>query len=109
MDANVSIKLTAMGLDISEALCVDVIQRVLDRARAYGTFVRLDMESSAYTERTLDLFYSRLHPAYPGTVGIVLQSYLYRTDARRRAGGAGGRARPHLQGCIQGAAGGRVS
>jgi proline dehydrogenase len=53
---------------------------VLGRARDYGTFVRLDMESSAYTQRTLDLFYQRLFPAYPENVGIVLQSYLYRTD-----------------------------
>jgi hypothetical protein len=50
------------------------------RARDYGSFVRLDMESSAYTQTTLDLFYDRLRPAYPENVGIVLQSYLYRTD-----------------------------
>ncbi len=79
LDANVSVKLTAMGLDISEELCISVMHDVLDRARAYGTFVRLDMESSAYTERTLRLFYDRLYPAYKENVGIVLQSYLYRT------------------------------
>jgi proline dehydrogenase len=54
---------------------------VLSRAKAYHTFVRLDMESSAYTERTLRLFYDRLYPAYKESVGIVLQSYLYRTSA----------------------------
>ncbi len=81
LDANVSLKLTAMGLDISEDLCVEVLHTVLGRARDYGTFVRLDMESSAYTDRTLRLFYDRLHPAYPANVGIVLQSYLYRTEA----------------------------
>ncbi len=80
LDANVSLKLTAMGLDISEELCIEVLGAVLGRARDYGTFVRLDMESSAYTERTLRLFYDRLYPAYPENVGIVLQSYLYRTD-----------------------------
>jgi proline dehydrogenase len=80
LDANVSVKLTAMGLDVSEELCVEVMHAVLGRARDYGTFVRLDMESSAYTQRTLDLFYQRLFPAYPENVGIVLQSYLYRTD-----------------------------
>ena len=80
LDANASLKLTAMGLDISEALCLEVVGAVLDRAREYGTFVRLDMESSAYTERTLRLFYDRLFPEYGGTVGIVLQSYLYRTE-----------------------------
>lgn len=81
IDANVSLKLTALGLDISEALCLDVTEGVLARARAYGTFVRLDMESSAYTERTLRLFHERLYPAFPDTVGIVLQSYLRRTPA----------------------------
>jgi proline dehydrogenase len=52
---------------------------VLERARAHSTFVRLDMEGSAYTERTLKLFEDRLYPAYKENVGIVLQSYLYRT------------------------------
>jgi proline dehydrogenase len=79
LDANVSLKLTAMGLDISEELCVDVVAGVLERAQSYGTFVRLDMESSAYTDRTLRLFEDRLYPAYKDNVGIVLQSYLYRT------------------------------
>jgi proline dehydrogenase len=81
LKANVSVKLTAMGLDISEELCVSVMHDVLSRAQAYNTFVRLDMESSAYTERTLRLFYDRLYPAYKDHVGIVLQSYLYRTSA----------------------------
>ena len=79
LDCNVSMKLTAMGLDISEDLCVAVTQSVLERAQQYGTFVRLDMEGSAYTERTLRLFEDRLYPSYKENVGIVLQSYLYRT------------------------------
>lgn len=79
LDANVSLKLTAMGMDISEELCISIMHEVLDRARQYGTFVRLDMESSAYTEKTLALFYDRLYPSYKENVGIVLQSYLYRT------------------------------
>lgn len=81
LDANVSVKLTAMGLDISEELCVGIMHDVLGRAHAYNTFVRLDMESSAYTERTLRLFEERLYPAYKENVGIVLQSYLYRTSS----------------------------
>jgi proline dehydrogenase len=81
VDANVSLKLTQMGLDISEELCVEIMHDVLTRARDYRTFVRLDMESSAYTERTLRLFEDRLYPNYPENVGIVLQSYLYRTQA----------------------------
>jgi proline dehydrogenase len=80
-DANVSVKLTAMGLDISEELCVAIMQEILQRAREYQTFVRIDMESSAYTQRTLDLFEKRLYPNYRENVGIVLQSYLYRTFA----------------------------
>jgi len=79
LDGNVSLKLTAMGLDISEDLCVAVTQSVLERAQQYGTFVRLDMEGSAYTERTLRLFEDRLYPSYKDNVGVVLQSYLYRT------------------------------
>ena len=80
-DANVSVKLTAMGLDISEDLCVAIMHKILQRARDYQTFVRIDMESSEYTQRTLDLFEHRLYPAYRENVGIVLQSYLYRTAA----------------------------
>jgi len=80
-DANVSVKLTAMGLDVSEDLCVSIMHKILQRAREYRTFVRIDMESSEYTQRTLDLFEQRLYPAYRENVGIVLQSYLYRTFA----------------------------
>ncbi len=81
IDANVSVKLTAMGMDISEELCVSIMRDVLERAQRYGTFVRLDMESSAYTERTLRLFEERLYPGFKQHIGIVLQSYLYRTLA----------------------------
>jgi proline dehydrogenase len=81
VDANVSLKLTQMGLDISEDLCVEIMHDILSRARDYRTFVRLDMESSAYTERTLRMFEDRLYPNYPENVGIVLQSYLYRTQS----------------------------
>lgn len=79
LDANVSLKLTAMGLDLSEELAISIMHDVLGRAQAYQSFVRLDMESSAYTERTLRLFEERLYPSYKDHVGIVLQSYLYRT------------------------------
>ena len=81
LDANVSVKLTALGLDVSEDLCVALMHDVLGRARERCNFVRIDMESSAYTERTLRLFEERLYPAYKEHVGIVLQSYLYRTFA----------------------------
>jgi proline dehydrogenase len=80
-DANVSVKLTAMGLDIDHELCVGIMQDILTRAQAYDTFVRIDMESSEYTDITLKLFEDRLYPTYKANVGVVLQSYLYRTFA----------------------------
>ncbi len=79
VDANVSVKLTAMGQDVSDQLCIDNISRVLERAKTHGTFVRLDMEGSPYTERTLQVFTKHLFPTYQHHVGIVLQSYLRRT------------------------------
>jgi proline dehydrogenase len=79
LKANVSLKLTAMGLDISEDLCVANLQDILECARSHDSFVRLDMEGSGYTQKTLDIFYDRLYPSFRGNVGIVLQSYLYRT------------------------------
>ncbi|HEU4792662.1 MAG TPA: proline dehydrogenase family protein, partial [Nitrolancea sp.] len=79
IDSSVSLKLTMLGLDIDPALCQQHMTTILDRARETGIFVRIDMEGSAYTQRTLDLFYE-LHRTYGDTVGIVLQSYLYRTD-----------------------------
>jgi proline dehydrogenase len=80
LDANASVKLTAMGLDVSPGVCVEIMHDVLGCARDHGSFVRLDMESSAYTDRTLALFYDRLYPTYPENVGIVLQSCLFRTE-----------------------------
>lgn len=79
LDANVSLKLTAMGMDLSDALCVTIVREILERARAHGNFVRLDMESSDYTERTLRMFERDLYPGFEANVGIVLQSYLRRT------------------------------
>jgi proline dehydrogenase len=81
VDANVSVKLTAMGLDIDQELCVAIMQDILCRAQLHETFVRLDMEASSYTDVTLALFEERLYPAYKANVGVVLQSYLYRTFA----------------------------
>jgi proline dehydrogenase len=81
VNANVSVKLTAMGLDIDHELCVGIMQDILARAQAYDTFVRIDMESSEYTDITLKLFEDRLYPTYKQHVGVVLQSYLYRTFA----------------------------
>ncbi|MCX5767984.1 MAG: proline dehydrogenase family protein [Gemmatimonadetes bacterium] len=79
LDANVSLKMTAMGQDIDDALCEEIVSSILERARTHGSFVRLDMESSAYTQRTIDFFEQRLYPRYREQVGIVLQSALRRT------------------------------
>jgi proline dehydrogenase len=78
-DANVSVKLTQMGLDIDPALCVENLKAIIARAAQHRSFVRIDMEGSAYTERTLQLFRDTFFPAYAGAVGVVLQSYLRRT------------------------------
>jgi len=78
-DTNVSIKLTQLGLDIDEDLCREHATTVLDRARELDIFVRLDMESSAYTDRTLRLFLDHLEPVYGTGVGVVIQSYLRRS------------------------------
>jgi len=94
LDANVSVKLTAMGLDLGEELCIANMQNILDRAREHETFVRIDMEGSDYTQKTLDIFYNRLFPSYRGNVGIVLQSYLYRAfQDVQEANKAGSRVR----------------
>jgi proline dehydrogenase len=79
LNANVSVKLTSLGQDISDAICEEITRSILERAKQYGTFVRLDMEGSDLTQRTLDFFSQRLYPDYPANVGIVLQSMLRRT------------------------------
>jgi len=79
LDANVSVKLTQMGLAIDEGLCRDNVRAIIARARAHGSFVRIDMEQSAYTEATLRLFTKTLQPEFGNTVGVVLQSCLRRT------------------------------
>lgn len=79
LQANVSVKLTALGQDISDELGLEVVRQVLERAKQYKSFVRLDMESSEYTDRTLDTFEQKLYPDFPENVGVVLQSSLRRT------------------------------
>src|SRR5436309_14299116 len=78
-DANVSVKLTQMGLAIDEGLCVENLRAIIANARDDGSFVRIDMEQSDYTERTLQLFRGTFHPEFGNAVGVVLQSYLRRT------------------------------
>lgn len=79
LDSHVSLKLTALGLDIDRDMCVSNLRLVVERAAAQGTFVRIDMEGSGYTDVTLEIFEQGLQPSYPAHVGIVLQSALRRT------------------------------
>lgn len=84
IDGNISVKLSQLGQDIDEAFLRRNARRVVERAAGYGIFVRFDMESSAYVQRTLDLF-ERLWTEEIRNIGVVLQAYLRRTeqDARR--------------------------
>ena len=81
LDCNVSVKLTQMGLDLGLEPCVENMRHVLDRGRELGIPVRIDMESSAHTERTLQLFERELLPVYGEGVGVVIQAYLRRSAA----------------------------
>jgi proline dehydrogenase len=87
LDCAISVKLTHLGLDTSTELCVEHMERVLQAAARSGDpiVVMIDMEASAYVERTLDV-YLRLRERYPH-VGVCLQAYLHRTpdDVRRIA------------------------
>ncbi len=81
LNANVSLKLTHMGFDVSEELAFSLVTELLDHAVRINNFVRVDMEGSPYTQRTLD-FVRQLHrlPGHAGRVGTVIQSYLYRSE-----------------------------
>lgn len=79
VQSHVSIKLTALGFDLGDELCRANVVRILEKAKPIGTLVTIDMESTAYTERTLQMF-RELRRAY-SNVGIVIQSYLYRSEA----------------------------
>ena len=77
---NVSLKLTQFGLDLSESACVENVERLVQHAAETRSFVRIDMESSEYTDRTLGIV-TGLHAKYPGTAGAVIQAYLRRSRA----------------------------
>jgi len=79
--ANVSVKLTQMGLDIGDGVCLANMTRILEKARQLNTFVRIDMEDSAYTQRTLDLFADRVIGRYRSVCGVVIQACLRRSAA----------------------------
>ena len=78
LHANVSCKLTQLGLDISAEFCEGLVLSIAERAAAHDSFLRIDMEGSAYTERTVDLV-KRVRAQTPA-IGTVIQSYLYRSE-----------------------------
>lgn len=79
MNASISVKLTMMGLDIDTEFCTETLFRLLDATRENNQFVRIDMEGSNYTSRTIEIF-KKAHQEYGADhVGIVLQAYLHRT------------------------------
>jgi len=78
INGNVSLKLSQFGIDISEQACRANVGQVVRRAKELGNFARVDMESSEYTERTLQLV-TDLHAQY-ASVGTVIQAYLYRSE-----------------------------
>lgn len=82
LNANVSLKLTQMGLDLSPELAETIAGSVAQHAYSVGSFVRIDMEDSSLTQVTLDIV-RRLHarPESRKAVGVVIQSYLYRSQA----------------------------
>ncbi|HTL01261.1 MAG TPA: proline dehydrogenase family protein [Vicinamibacterales bacterium] len=80
VERNISLKLTQLGLDVDRATCTENLQRILAAADRHEFFVRIDMESSAYTESTLSIF-ETVWRLGSRRVGVVLQSCLYRTDA----------------------------
>jgi proline dehydrogenase len=82
LDANVSLKLTHMGLDVDPQVAYRIVSELLEHAISINNFLRIDMEGSPYTQRTLD-FTRELHkrPGADNHVGTVLQSYMRRTEA----------------------------
>jgi proline dehydrogenase len=80
--ANVSIKLTQIGMGLDEEICLQNLLRILEQARKHGNFIRIDMEDTPYTDLTISIYKAALERGFtPQTVGMVVQSYLYRTEA----------------------------
>jgi proline dehydrogenase len=80
VEPNISIKLTMLGLDLGDELVRENVRPILETAREVGGFVRIDMEGSLYTARTMSLF-EEFHGDFPDEVGIVIQTYLKRARA----------------------------
>jgi proline dehydrogenase len=77
--ANVSIKLTQIGLGLDPKLCADNLAEIVERAASYNNFVRVDMEDAPVTQITLDIMREMRQRGF-GNAGIVIQAYLYRSE-----------------------------
>ena len=82
LNANVSVKLTQMGLEVDRGLAEGIALDLAKHAASFGNFVRIDMEDSSLTQVTLDIVH-RIHSmeGLRGAIGVVIQSYLYRSEA----------------------------
>lgn len=82
LNANVSVKLTHMGLDVDESLAKELVCGLIAHAAKINNFIRVDMEGSPYTQKTLD-FVHEMHrvPGNQGRVGAVIQSYMRRSES----------------------------
>ena len=80
LNANVSVKLSQVGMDFDPALAERIVGDMVAHAAQANSFVRIDMEGSPHTEATIAMT-ERLHAKYPSAVGTVLQAYLFRTEA----------------------------
>ena len=78
LDANVSCKLTQLGMDLSAEFCEGQLLSIVERAASYNNFLRADMEGSLYTERTIEVV-KRVRSQSPA-IGTVIQAYLYRSE-----------------------------
>lgn len=78
--SNISIKLTQIGMGLDESLCAETLERILARAKTAKTFVRVDMEDTPYTDKTINLHYAMREKGYENH-GMVIQAYLFRTEA----------------------------
>ena len=93
IERNISLKLTQLGIDVDRATCVDNLRRILEPAGRHEFYVRIDMENSPYTARTLEIFETLWEQGYR-CIGVALQSYLYRTEGDvRRMNELGARVR----------------
>ncbi len=84
--ANVSIKLTQIGMGLDESICQQNLVRILERARQHNNFVRIDIEDTPYTDITISIYNSMLERGFTtDTMGMAVQAYLYRAEADVRA------------------------